>query len=138
MSTVVRRLGQGRPKATNPMEDRYLTINALRHRDMTVKELARNFSAATGKTISRQTDDNTRPNRANFVKDFLHEESRICSICRMGRAAISPDLNPVKHVLEALGRVIVRCQYSPNTRQKLKFVHIEKSGDCCHKMKLTT
>ncbi|GFU11114.1 transposable element Tcb1 transposase [Trichonephila clavipes] len=37
------------------MEERYLTINARRHKDMAAIELAQDFAVATGKTISRQT-----------------------------------------------------------------------------------
>ncbi|GFU59429.1 hypothetical protein TNCV_2299761 [Trichonephila clavipes] len=53
MDTIARRLGQGRPKATTPTKDRYLTINARRYRHMKSKELTQDF-AATDNTISRQ------------------------------------------------------------------------------------
>ncbi|GFS57518.1 hypothetical protein TNCV_1401821 [Trichonephila clavipes] len=44
-----------RSKATTSMEDRYLTINARRYRDMIAKKLAQDFAAVTGKTTYRQT-----------------------------------------------------------------------------------
>ncbi|GFU75286.1 hypothetical protein TNCV_4755451 [Trichonephila clavipes] len=53
ISTIVRRRGKGRLKAT-PRVYRYLTVNTRRHRDVIVKELSQDF-ATTGKTISRQT-----------------------------------------------------------------------------------
>ncbi|GFY45568.1 transposable element Tcb2 transposase [Trichonephila inaurata madagascariensis] len=53
--TVVRRLGQGRSKAATPTEDRFLTINGRCHRHMIAKELTKDFSAASGMTISKQT-----------------------------------------------------------------------------------
>ncbi|GFW82875.1 transposable element Tcb2 transposase [Trichonephila clavipes] len=45
-------------------------------------------------------DDNCRPHRANLVEDFLFEEG----IVRMEWPACSPDMNPIEHVWDALGR----------------------------------
>ncbi|GFX78157.1 transposable element Tcb1 transposase [Trichonephila clavipes] len=47
-------------------------------------------------------DDNAHPHRANIVDECLQSED----ITRMDWPAYSPDLNPIKHVWDMLGRRI--------------------------------
>ncbi|GFY22094.1 transposable element Tcb2 transposase [Trichonephila clavipes] len=47
-------------------------------------------------------DDNTRPHRARLVENMLEAET----IQRMEWLACSPDLNPIEHVWDMLGRRI--------------------------------
>ncbi|GFU65414.1 transposable element Tcb1 transposase [Trichonephila clavipes] len=47
-------------------------------------------------------DDNVRPHRANIVDEFLQSED----ITHMDWSAYSPDLNPIEHVWDMLGRRI--------------------------------
>ncbi|GFX20857.1 hypothetical protein TNCV_79121 [Trichonephila clavipes] len=54
-SNAVSRPIHCRLKATTPTEDGYLTINAQRHRNVTIKELVPDLATATGRTTSRQT-----------------------------------------------------------------------------------
>ncbi|GFX33697.1 transposable element Tcb2 transposase [Trichonephila clavipes] len=61
-------------------------------------------------------DDNCRPHRANQVEDFLFEEG----IVRMEWSACSPDMNPIEHVWDALGRRVAGRQPPPQTLQELK------------------
>ncbi|GFX94530.1 transposable element Tcb1 transposase [Trichonephila clavipes] len=55
-------------------------------------------------------DVNARPHRANIVDECLQSED----ITRMDWSAYSPDLNPIEHVWDMLGRKIAARQ-PPNT-----------------------
>ncbi|UYV81694.1 hypothetical protein LAZ67_20002009 [Cordylochernes scorpioides] len=47
-------------------------------------------------------DDNSRPHRARLVNEYLQSEN----IRKMDWPARTPDLNPIEHVWDALGRRI--------------------------------
>ncbi|GFV65866.1 transposable element Tcb2 transposase [Trichonephila clavipes] len=67
-------------------------------------------------------DDNCRPHRANLVEDFLFEEG----IVRMEWPACSPDMNPIEHVWDALGRRVAGFQPPPQTIQELERALLEE------------
>ncbi|GFS75737.1 transposable element Tcb2 transposase [Trichonephila clavipes] len=67
-------------------------------------------------------DDNCRPQRANLVEDFLFEEG----IVRMEWPACSPDMNPIEHVWDALGRRVAGRQPPPQTLQELERALLEE------------
>ncbi|GFW76759.1 transposable element Tcb1 transposase [Trichonephila clavipes] len=52
---VSRCYSTGHPRVTRPNEDRYLAVTAKRNRRSTASDLFRQFSSATGTTVSRQT-----------------------------------------------------------------------------------
>ena len=54
-------------------------------------------------------DDNARPHRVLMVDEYLESED----IQRMAWPASSPDLNPIEHAWDALGRAIVKRQPPP-------------------------
>ncbi|GFX25744.1 transposable element Tc3 transposase [Trichonephila clavipes] len=67
-------------------------------------------------------DDNARPHRTLAVEELLESED----ITRIDWPAYSPDLNPIEHVWDALGRCIAaRLHHLENTKQ-LKQLLIEE------------
>ncbi|GFW17078.1 transposable element Tcb2 transposase [Trichonephila clavipes] len=61
-------------------------------------------------------DDNARPHRTLAVDELLESEN----ITRLDWPAHSPDLNPIKHVWDALGRRIETRLHHPENTQQLK------------------
>ncbi|GFT27675.1 transposable element Tcb2 transposase [Trichonephila clavipes] len=67
-------------------------------------------------------DDNSRPHSANLVEDFLLEEG----IVRMEWLACYPDMDPIEHVWDALGRRVAGRQPPPQTLQELERALLEE------------
>ena len=67
-------------------------------------------------------DDNARPHRPAQVEELLERED----IRRMEWPARSPDLNPIEHVWDALGRRIAARPNAPMTIQHLSNALIEE------------
>ncbi|GFX77049.1 periostin [Trichonephila clavipes] len=61
-------------------------------------------------------DDNARPHHANIVDECLQSED----ITRMNWPAYSPDLNPIEHVWDMLGRRIAARQPPPTCLPELR------------------
>ncbi|UYV61469.1 hypothetical protein LAZ67_1004962, partial [Cordylochernes scorpioides] len=61
-------------------------------------------------------DDNARPHRAGVVDTFLQNHA----IARMNWPARSPDLNPIEHVWDNLGRRISSLQLPPRNTHELE------------------
>ncbi|GFX97396.1 transposable element Tcb2 transposase [Trichonephila clavipes] len=74
-------------------------LTARRYRDEILSPIVVPYAAANGDNFILM-DDNCRPHRANLVEDFFFEEG----IVRMEWPAYSPDMNPIEHVWDALGR----------------------------------
>ncbi|GFU96344.1 transposable element Tcb2 transposase [Trichonephila clavipes] len=70
-----------------------------RREDEILRHIVVPYAAAIGDDFILM-DDNSRPHRANLVQDSLFEEG----IVRMEWPACSPDMNPIEHVWDALGR----------------------------------
>ncbi|GFY04048.1 transposable element Tcb2 transposase [Trichonephila clavipes] len=70
-----------------------------RYRDEILRPIVVPYAAAIGYDFILM-DDNCRRHCANLVEDFLFEEG----IIRMEWPACSPDMNPIKHVWDVLGR----------------------------------
>ncbi|GFV00367.1 transposable element Tcb2 transposase [Trichonephila clavipes] len=65
---------------------------------------------------------NALPHRAADVQKLLENDD----ITRMGCPALSPSLNPVEHVWDALGRCLAGRLHSPRNTQELKHTLIEE------------
>ncbi|GBM12594.1 hypothetical protein AVEN_146777-1 [Araneus ventricosus] len=88
----------------------------VRYRDEILESYVRLFRGAVGPEFILM-DNNARPHRALLVDEFLESED----IRRMDSPARSPDLNPIEHVWDALGRSIAtRNPPPPRTIQEMK------------------
>ena len=74
-------------------------LNALRYRDEILRPLVVPQLQQIGNNAILQ-DDNARPHRGNIVNTFIHQNQ----INRLPWPANSPDLNPIKHLWDELGR----------------------------------
>ena len=63
----------------------------------------------------RLQDDNARPHRAAAVREFLEAEG----VDQLPWPARSPDMNPIEHAWDALGRAINDRDNLPQTLQEL-------------------
>ncbi|GFV24664.1 transposable element Tcb2 transposase [Trichonephila clavipes] len=95
-------------------------LTARRYRDEILRPIVIPYAAAIGDEFILM-DDNCRPHRANLVEDFLFEEE----IVRMEWPACSPDMNPIEHVWDALGRRVAGRQPPPQTLQELERALLE-------------
>ncbi|GFX95946.1 transposable element Tcb2 transposase [Trichonephila clavipes] len=78
-----------------------VTMTCHIYRDVILEQHVRLFRGAMGVEFLFM-DDNARPHRANIVDKCFQSED----ITRMDCPAYSPDLNPIEHVWDMLGRRI--------------------------------
>ncbi|GFV80159.1 transposable element Tcb1 transposase [Trichonephila clavipes] len=92
-----------------------VTMTGHIYRDVILEQHVRLFWGAMGSEFLFM-DDNARPHRANIVDECLQSED----ITRMDWPAYSPDLNPIEHVYDMLGRRIAARQPSPTCLPELR------------------
>ncbi|GFY04412.1 transposable element Tcb2 transposase [Trichonephila clavipes] len=96
-------------------------LTARRYRDEILRPIVVPYAAAIRDDFIFM-DQNCRPHRANLVEDFLSEEG----IVRMEWLGCSPDMNPIEHVWDALGRRVAGRQPPPQTLQELERALLEE------------
>ncbi|GFV20878.1 transposable element Tcb2 transposase [Trichonephila clavipes] len=145
---AVRKVGGGRPRTTTAGDDRYIILQAKRGRRQSASVIAQQLSTTTGdkwsvigdrfceEVLLPQVrlfrgaigpdlifrDGNARPHRTLAVEELLESED----ITLMDWPAYSPDLNPIEHVWDALGRRIAARLHHPENTQQLKQMLIEE------------
>ncbi|GFW14978.1 transposable element Tcb2 transposase [Trichonephila clavipes] len=95
-------------------------LTVRRYRDEILRPIVVLYAAAIGVDFILM-DDNCRPHRANLVEDFLFEEG----IVQMDWPACSPDMDPIEHVWDALGRRVAG-RHPPQTLQELERAVLEE------------
>ncbi|GBM06767.1 hypothetical protein AVEN_63008-1 [Araneus ventricosus] len=105
--------------ATNVRTELYVfagcSFTALRYREGILHPLVRSFIAAMG-TDTIFMDDNARPHRARMMLSYLENET----FPQIAWLARSPDLNPIEHVWDMLGRLIAGRSGPPGTLHELQ------------------
>ena len=96
-------------------------LTGLGYRDNILQPLVLPAMQALGPGAILQ-DDNARPHRARVVNDFLQQQQ----VIRMDWPACSPDLNPIEHAWDVLGRRIREHHHSAvNLDQLFQFLQQE-------------
>lgn len=97
------------------------TLNANRYVDLVLGEHVVPAAFGIGPNFVLM-QDNARPHTAGTTMDFLQE----LRIQTMVWPALSPDLNPIEHVWDILGRRVRGRQHAPQTIQQLTQALIEE------------
>ncbi|GFU57431.1 transposable element Tcb2 transposase [Trichonephila clavipes] len=91
------------------------SVTAQRYRDEVLEPYVRLFRGAVGSDFIFM-DDNAPCHQAVLIDDFLETEN----IHRMSCPENYPDLNPIEHVWDMLGRQIAALSHPPNSVTELK------------------
>ncbi|GFV02926.1 transposable element Tcb1 transposase [Trichonephila clavipes] len=121
---AIRGFSSGRPQGTTPADDRYIVLQARRNRRQTAGEIARHTSQATERPISRFTVARRLHGGDLFARRPVRcvplTPAHRTHIERMYWLARSPDLNPIEHVWDFLGRRLAAGTLPPVTFGELR------------------
>lgn len=97
------------------------TINGLSYRNKILQHHVTNYAGAIGNSFILM-DDNARPHRARMCNEYLENNG----IERMEWPAYSPDLNPIEHVWDMLGRRVAARITPPRSLSELPKALLEE------------
>ena len=96
-------------------------LNAVRYRDDILEPVAIPYLQNMGPNAILQ-DDNARPHRARIIGEYLQN----LGVERMEWPAASPDLNPIEHLWDQLGRAVRLRVTNRTTLADLRHILIEE------------
>ncbi|GFU92723.1 transposable element Tc3 transposase [Trichonephila clavipes] len=91
------------------------TVTDLKYRDEILDPYVRPYAAPIGNDFILM-DDNARPHQARIVEEYLEDHG----LERMEWPARSPDLNPIEHLWDYLGREFAALNPPPRSLHELK------------------
>lgn len=97
------------------------TVNAERYVHNILEEVVLPYAQEMGDGFVL-VDDNARPHRANIVNDFIAQHR----FTRMEWPAMSPDMNPIEHIWDYIGKQLQRLENPAVTLEMLEVALIEQ------------